>query len=118
HRQGLDGDQPGNGDDDRDDDRQPGAIDEEGRQHGVYPFAASAPATTCPGLTRWIPSVITRSPASRPDFTTMSASVRAPVSTLRTCTLFSLSTTRTNSPAWSACRACCGTTRTGSGLPV
>ena len=107
-------DRAGQRDDNRDDGSQPRPRDENVGDHRLAlagsrlhplvrimryaPGLASVALTTCPGRMRWMPSVTTRSPALSPLRSTMLVPRGPPISTRRTCTLFSLSTTSTKAP--------------------
>ena len=95
-------DQPGQGDQDRDHDREPRAIDKNRRNHPRLP--GSAPdqargaglgATVMPERTRAWPCTMTRSPAASPFFTTAVPSRCISTLTGRMSALFWASTTKT-----------------------
>jgi len=97
-RDGLERNQSGERDDDRDDDREPRPVDEGCRDHFASPagFAgASVALTAMPGRTFWTPSTTTRSPSATPFFTGTRPSIAGALSMRRTCTLLSASTTST-----------------------
>src|SRR5262249_25947269 len=71
YRNARDRNQPGDRDDERDDDREPRAIDKDRRDHGFPPAAdggglAGPGETTSPGRARCTPSEMTSSPSLRP----------------------------------------------------
>src|SRR5690606_30290576 len=96
-RQNEDRQRAGQGDDDGDDHRQPGAADE---QAGDQPPSPAAPVpigwpwlgcTLMPSASRWTPCTTTSSPPSSPSVTAQPFSTRAPVSMRRWATVCSSS---------------------------
>ena len=87
HRQGLEPEQPRQGDDGRDDDGEPRTVDESGGDHGSSPAGlsgVSVAVTTMPGRTFGIPSTMTRSPSCRPVVSEALPSKTSPIFTGRT----------------------------------